>query len=128
MTTHGVDLEVVGWGPDHGEAKAEVAHYNFWPRLLHALEAVALVWLVAIPLMFVPWLVILILPLAIGLSVYLAAIRLRAPEVASECRGTCPDCGYSGALDLPMRFELPLAIECPKCSRELTLEEHAAVE
>jgi hypothetical protein len=121
MTSRPVDLEVVGWGPKHGEAHADVAHYDFWHRFGHAMEAVALVWLVAIPLMFVPWLVILVFPMAIALSVYLAAVRLRAPHVARRCQGVCPDCGYSGLLDMPLRFQLPLAIECPKCSRELTL-------
>ena len=83
---------------------------------------VALIWLVAIPLLFVPWLFVLILPTAAVSSVYFFAVRMRAPDVARTCSGTCPDCGYEGRFDLPMHFELPLEIGCPQCNRELVLE------
>lgn len=124
MLSHPIDLDVVGWGHDHGSAHAEVAHYDLWHRFGRAIEAVALVWLVAVPLLFIPWAFVLILPTAVGLSVYFFAVRVRAPDVARTCSGTCPDCGYAGKFDLPMHFELPLAIGCPQCGRELTLETH----
>jgi len=56
-----------------------------------------------------------------GLSVYFIAVRMRAPDVALRCSG-CHDCCYVGQFDVPMHCELPLAIWCPQCSRELTLE------
>ena len=107
-----------------GSARADVVHYDLWHRLGRALEAVALVWLVAIPLMFVPWFVLLVFPMALALSAFLFIVRVGAPEVATVCRGTCPDCGHVQKFDVPVRFELPLSIECGHCSRELTLAEH----
>jgi len=127
MLSHPVDVEVVGWGRAHGSAHAEVVHYDLKHRIGRALEAVALVWLVAVPLMFIPWAFVVVLPSAIGLSVFVAAVRLRAPDVARSCSGTCPDCGYAGRFDLPMHFELPLAFGCPQCGRELTLETRITV-
>ena len=124
MLLHPIDLDVVGWTAEHGSAKAEVAHYGFWRRLGRALTAVGLVWLVAIPAMFIPWIALLVFPAAVGLSVFFFMIRIRAPDVATICRGTCPDCGQAQTFDVPVRFELPLHIECAKCSRELVLEEH----
>jgi len=125
MLDRSMNLDVVGWGDAQGAAKALVHHYDFRHRLGRALKAVALVWLVAIPLMFVPWLVILALPAAVALSVFFFAVRIQAPEVARTCEGTCPDCGQVQTFDVPVRFELPLAVECAHCSRELTLKEHA---
>ena len=119
-----MDLEVVGWVDRHTEAHAEVAHHGFWGRLRRALGAAALVWVVAIPLMFVPYLIILALPGAIAFSLYVFTVRMRAPDVAELVEGTCPDCGYRQRFDVPVRFELPLEIECQKCSRELWLTEH----
>lgn len=126
MFAHAVDMEVVGWGRAHGSAHAEVVHYHFVQRLVRALRAVAVVWLVAVPLMFVPWLFILVIPSAIGLSAFLFLMRVRAPEVALSCIGTCPDCGQTQRFEMPMRFELPLHIECSVCNRELTLEDMSA--
>lgn len=126
MTAHSINLDVVGWGAKQGSAKAEVVHYDFMHRLGRALESVALVWLVAIPLMFVPWFVLIVFPMALALSAFLFIVRVGAPEVATVCQGTCPDCGHVQKFDLPVRFELPLSIECGHCSRELTLDEHAA--
>ena len=124
MLTHSIDLDVVGWGRAHGSATAEVAHYDFPRRLRRALAVAGLVWLVAIPIMLVPWFVITVLIYAIPLSVILFVIRMRAPDVATVCRGTCPDCGYVQTFDVPVRFELPLEVECAKCSRGLTLKRH----
>jgi hypothetical protein len=124
MNVHTIDLDVVGWGAGRESARAEVAHFGLAHRLLRALSAVALVWVVAIPLMFIPWFVFTTLPIALALSVFFFVVRIRAPEVAQECRGTCPDCGHVQSFDVPVRFELPLAIECAHCSRELTLKQH----
>ena len=124
MYVHTIDLDVVGWGAGRGSARAEVAHFDLAHRLLRALSTVALVWVVAIPLMFIPWFVLLTLPIAVALSVFFFVVRMRAPDVAKECRGTCPDCGHVQSFDVPVRFELPLAIECANCSRELTLKQH----
>ncbi len=121
IPTHSVKIDIVGWGKDHGAGTAEVLHYDFWHRLGRAVIAVAIVWAIAIPLMAVPWLVILTLPAALVLSVFLFVIRMRAPEVFAVCQGTCPDCGQSQAFDLPGRYELPIKAECAKCNRELTL-------
>ncbi len=124
MLAHPVDLDVTGYGVRHSSAQASVVHYNFMPRLLRGLERAVLVWVVAIPLMFIPFLAILVLPAAIGLSVYLIYSRMHAPDVARACKGTCPDCGFEQAFDLPLKFELPLDVECARCNRELRLEEH----
>ena len=124
LGSHSVDLDVVGWGAQQGSARAEVVHYDFLHRLGRALTAVALVWLVAIPAMFIPWIALLVFPFAVALSAFLFMVRLRAPDVARVCLGTCPDCGSAQTFDMPVRFELPLHIECANCSRELTLEEH----
>lgn len=125
MTAQSINLDVVGWTDTHGFARAEVVHYGLARRLLRALKGVALVWMVAVPLMFIPWLVVLAFPTAVVLSAYVALQHLRAPNVARLCKGTCPDCGHVQVFDVPERFELPLEIECSKCSRELWLEEHA---
>ena len=99
MYVHTIDLDVVGWGAGRGSARAKVAHFDLAHRLLRALSAVAL-------------------------SVFFFVVRMRAPDVAKECRGTCPDCGHVQSFDVPVRFELPLAVECANCSRELTLKQH----
>jgi hypothetical protein len=122
MVSHPVDLDVVGWGRDHGVAHVDVEHYDTWHRLGRAIKAVALVWLVAVPLLFIPWVFVLVIPGAVGLSVYFFAQHIQSPDVARTCSGTCPDCSYVGQFDVPLHFELPLAIGCPQCSRELTLE------
>lgn len=124
MTVQPMDLDVVGWVDRHTGAYAEVAHHGFWGRLGRAAGAAALVWAAAIPLMFVPFLVILALPTAIVLSAYLFIVRMRAPDVARLVEGTCPDCGHLQHFDVPPRFQLPLEIECQRCSRELWLTEH----
>ncbi len=124
MLVRSVDLDVVGYDVTHEHAEAEVVHYDFWHRLGRALKAVALVWLAAAPLMLVPWFVFTVVLYALGLSIFFFVVRMRAPEVARVCRGTCPDCGYVQTFDVPIRFELPLEIECAQCSRGLTLEEH----
>lgn len=119
-----MDLEVVGWVDRHTGAHAVVAHLSFWGRFGRASAAAALVWMAAIPLMFVPFLVILVLPTAIALSAYLFAVRMRAPDVAKLVEGTCPDCGHRQRFDVPEQFAPPVEIECQKCSRELWLTEH----
>ncbi|MDH5644303.1 MAG: hypothetical protein OEY63_08890 [Gemmatimonadota bacterium] len=123
MNIHPVEIDVTGWGVKHAHAHAEVAHYGAWARFGRAMEAVVIVWAVAIPFMFVPWLVILAVPAALALSIFLFAERIRAPEVARVCEGVCPDCGAVQKFDLPLRFTLPLAVECHNCNRELTFKE-----
>ena len=127
MLVHPMELEVVGWGAAHAAARADVVHYGFLQRLERAVGAVALVWIVAFPFLFVPWLFILVIPSAIALSVFFFVVRMRATDVARVCQGTCPDCGTIQSFDVPVRFKLPVAVECVRCSRELTLERHPAV-
>ena len=125
MPTHTIDFDVVGWTGPRESGSAEVAHYDFVHRLLRSLAAVGIVWLVALGILVVmPWSVIYVGPLALALSVFFFVVRIRAPEVATKCRGTCPDCGFAQKFDVPVKFELPVDTACANCHRQLTLEPH----
>lgn len=127
MTTRSIELEVVGWGPTHSFCTADVVHYNPGGRLVRSLRALALIWIVAIPLMLVPYAVVIVLPAAMALSVYFCVQHMRAENVATSCTGTCPDCGIQQRFDLPERFRLPMEIQCGVCHRELWLRKRTAM-
>ena len=124
MTAHSVSFDVIGWGPQPGFGTAEVVHFGFGRRLARSLGTLALVWVIAVPLLFIPYAIVVVLPAALALSVYFVAQHMQAPNVATTCSGTCPDCGRSQQFDIPERFELPIEIQCANCHRELWLRSH----
>jgi hypothetical protein len=121
MINHTISLDIAGYAPQHSAGSAAVVHYDFQHRLGRAAKVIGLVWLVAIPIMCIPFLLILTLPAAIALTVFFAWERLTALDHAQRCEGKCPDCGALQTFDLPEKFELPLHVECSGCCRELTL-------
>lgn len=129
MVARSVDFDVVGWGPRHGLGNAEVVHYGFGQRVARSMKSLVLTWAVAIPLMFIPYAVVVVMPSAILLSLFFVVQHMRAPEVATVCSGTCPDCGRQQRFDVPEQFHLPLEIQCGNCHRELWLRkrDNAAV-
>ena len=123
MEPHAINFEVFGWGSRRGFGTAEVVHYSLGWRFARSLKALALIWAIAIPLMFIPYAMVVVFPAAFGLSLFFVVQHMRAPDVTTTCSGTCPDCEHTQQFDPPERFELPLEIQCGNCHRELWLRE-----
>ena len=47
--------------------------------------------------------------------------RLGTAELATDARGTCPDCGAEQALELAPRWRAPQPVTCRQCHRGLRL-------
>lgn len=90
-------------------------------RLQRALGALAKWWGIAVLSVFIPVAHFILVPSLLAYGGWQFFQRLGTVELATDARGTCPDCGAEQALDLAPRWRTPQPVTCRHCHRGLRL-------
>lgn len=90
-------------------------------RLRRAFAGLGKWWAVALFSVFIPVAHFVLVPSFLAYGAWQFFQRLGTVELATEARGTCPDCGAGQALDLAARWRAPQPMTCRHCHRGLQL-------
>ena len=90
-------------------------------RVRRALAGLGKWWGVAVLSVFIPVAHFVLVPSFLAYGAWQFFQRLGTVEMASDARGTCPDCGAEQALDLAARWRAPQPVTCHLCHRGLQL-------
>src|SRR5207253_766940 len=74
-------------------------------------------WAVALFSVFIPVAHFVLVPSFLAYGAWQFFQRLGTVELATEARGTCPDCGAEQALELAPRWRAPQPVTCRQCHR-----------
>lgn len=90
-------------------------------RLKRALAALGKWWGVAVLSVFIPVAHFILVPSFLAYGGWQFVQRVGTAELATDARGTCPDCGAEQVLDLAPRWRVPQPVTCRHCHRGLRL-------
>lgn len=90
-------------------------------RVRRAMAGLGKWWGVGLLTVLIPVAHFVLVPSFLAYGLWQCFQRLGTVELASEARGTCPDCGAEQALDLAVRWRAPQTVTCRQCHRGLTL-------
>lgn len=95
--------------------------FNREQRVRRALAGLGKWWGVAVLAVFIPIAHFVLVPSFLMYGAWQFFQRLGTVELASDGRGTCPDCGAEQPLDLAPRWRAPQPVTCRHCGRGLQL-------
>lgn len=98
-----------------------IHEFNRAERWRRALTGLGTFWGVALLSVFVPVAHFLLVPSFVIYGLWQFFQRLGTAELASDARGTCPDCGKEQMLELAARWSAPQPVTCRYCHRGLRL-------
>src|ERR1700758_2736685 len=90
-------------------------------RLGRAFTGLGKWWGVALLCVLIPVAHFVLVPSFLAYGLWQFFQRLGTAELATDARGTCPDCGTEQALDLAPRWRAPQPVTCRQCHRGLRL-------
>jgi hypothetical protein len=90
-------------------------------RMRRALAGLGKWWAVALFSVFIPVAHFILVPSFLGYGAWQFFQRAGTVELATDGRGTCPDCGFEQALELAPRWRVPQPVTCRRCHRGLRL-------
>ena len=90
-------------------------------RVRRALAGLGTWWGVALVCVFIPVAHFVLVPSFLVYGMWHFFQRLGIAEVATNARGTCPDCGTEQQLDLASRWRALQPVTCTRCQRGLRL-------
>ncbi|HET7296117.1 MAG TPA: hypothetical protein VFI66_03195 [Gemmatimonadales bacterium] len=108
----------------HGEptpGQVTIHVFDRAARLKRALAALGKWWGIAVLSVFIPVAHFILVPSFLGYGGWQFFQRLGTAELATDARGTCPDCGAEQTLDLAPRWRAPQPVTCRQCHRGLRL-------
>lgn len=98
-----------------------IQRFNREQRVRRALAGLGKWWGVAVLAVFIPVAHFVLVPSFLMYGAWQFFQRLGTVELASDARGTCPDCGTEQPLDLAPRWRAPQPVTCRHCRRGLQL-------
>jgi hypothetical protein len=90
-------------------------------RVKRALGALGKWWGIAVLSISIPVAHFILVPSFLAYGGWQFFQRLGTGELATDARGTCPDCGAAQVLDLAPRWRAPQPVTCRQCHRGLRL-------
>jgi len=108
----------------HGEATrgtVTIREFNREQRMRRAFAGLGKWWGVALLSVLVPVAHFVLVPSFLLYGVWQFFQRLGTAELATDARGTCPDCGAEQTLELAPRWRSPQPVTCKQCNRGLRL-------
>ena len=90
-------------------------------RLRRAVAGLGKWWGVAVLCVFIPVAHFILVPSFLAYGAWQFFQRAGTVELATDARGTCPDCGAEQALELAPRWRVPQPVTCRHCHRGLRL-------
>ena len=90
-------------------------------RLRRAFGGLGKWWAVALFSVFIPVAHFVLVPSFLAYGAWQFFQRWGTVELATDARGTCPDCGTEQVLELAPRWRAPQPVTCGQCHRGLRL-------
>ncbi|HEV2750720.1 MAG TPA: hypothetical protein VGV12_09390 [Gemmatimonadales bacterium] len=90
-------------------------------RVQRAFAGLGKWWAVALFSVFIPVAHFVLVPSFLAYGAWQFFQRLGTVELATDARGTCPDCGAEQPLELAPRWRAPQPVTCQHCHRGLRL-------
>ncbi|PYO29680.1 MAG: hypothetical protein DMD73_00935 [Gemmatimonadetes bacterium] len=98
-----------------------IREFNREQRMRRAFAGLGKWWGVALISVLVPVAHFVLVPSFLLYGVWQFFQRLGTAELATDARGTCPDCGAEQTLELAPRWRSPQPVTCKQCNRGLRL-------
>jgi len=98
-----------------------IHHFDHEQRVWRAFAGLGKWWGVALLCVFIPVAHFVLVPAFLAYGLWQFFQRLGTTELATDARGTCPDCGTEQTLDLAPRWRAPQPVTCRQCHRGLRL-------
>ncbi|OLB17615.1 MAG: hypothetical protein AUI99_03760 [Gemmatimonadetes bacterium 13_1_40CM_3_69_22] len=108
----------------HGEptrGTLTIQGFNRQQRMRRALRELGKWWGVALLSVLIPVAHFVLVPSFLLYGAWQFWQRLGTAELATEARGTCPDCGTEQTFELAPRWRTPQPVTCKQCHRGLRL-------
>ena len=108
----------------HGEptrGTITIQEFNREQRFRRAMAGLGKWWGVGLLTVLIPVAHFVLVPSFLAYGLWQFFQRLGTAELATDARGTCPDCGTEQALELAPRWRAPQPVTCRQCHRGLRL-------
>jgi hypothetical protein len=108
----------------HGEptrGSVTIREFDREHRVRRAVAGLGKWWGIGLLTVLIPVAHFVLVPSFLAYGVWQFFQRLGTVELATDARGTCPDCGAEQALDLAARWRAPQPVTCRQCRRGLQL-------
>jgi len=105
--------------PTHG--KVTIQEFSRDERWRRALSGLGKWWGVALLSVLIPVAHFILVPSFLLYGVWQLAQRLGTTALATDARGSCPDCHAEQVLELAPRWHVPQPVTCRVCHRGLRL-------
>lgn len=119
MSTRVQPITISGYQGHPTTGSVTIQEFNRDERWRRALVALAKWWSVALVSVFVPVAHFVLVPSFFLYGLWQGAKRIGTETVASDARGTCPDCGREQTFEVAMRWHTPQPVACRYCQRGL---------
>jgi len=103
------------------QGKVTIQTFDREQRIRRAVTGLGKWWGVAVVTVFIPVAHFVLVPSFLAYGGWQFFQRLGTTEVATDARGTCPDCGADQVLELAARWRVPQPVTCRQCHRGLRL-------
>ncbi len=90
-------------------------------RWRRALRGIGTWWGLGVVSVFIPVAHFVLVPSCALYGAWQCVQRLSTSALATDARGTCPDCGREQSFELAARWRAPQAVTCRSCQRGLQL-------
>lgn len=108
----------------HGEptrGSVTIQQFDREHRVRRAVAGLGKWWGVGLLTVLIPVAHFVLVPSFLAYGLWQFFQRLGTAELATDARGTCPDCGAEQVLELAPRWRAPQPVTCRQCHRGLRL-------
>ena len=120
-TTRVQPIVLSGYHGSPTSGNVTICAFDREQRLRRAFAGLGKWWDVALLSVLIPVAHFVLVPSFLAYGGWQFFQRLGTVELATEARGTCPDCGADQALELAPRWRAPQPVTCRQCHRGLRL-------
>lgn len=110
-----------GYHGDPTPGSVTIHEFTSEERVRRALASLGKWWGVALLSVLIPVAHFVLVPSFAAYGVWQFFQRIGTAQLASDARGTCPDCGTEQPLELAARWRAPQPVTCRHCHRGLRL-------
>ena len=110
-----------GYQGEPTRGSVTIREFDREQRVRRAAAGLGKWWGVALLMVLIPVAHFVLVPSFFAYGLWQFFQRLGTVELATDARGTCPDCGTEQALELAARWRTPQPVTCRQCHRGLRL-------
>jgi len=110
---------LTGFSAQSQHGTVTIRSFDRGQRARRALLGLGTWWGAALLAVFIPVAHFLLVPSFLIYGVIHGLKRWNTAELASDARGTCPDCGSEQVFEVAPQWRVPQAVTCSACQRGL---------